>query len=186
MEIVCEGASWICRRDGEQHRWKRDAPCPTPDLGPLSDGAIRCGINAHQNAGGGCVCDQGYLDKDGSWTTGCEVPDPACSVVDCSKCPKGFCGQNAHCRAILSVNKCRCKDRFWLNTDGDWNNGCEVYTSKCATNNCNSCYTGFCGPNANCMQNNCKCTKSGWYDCDKKWEISGCECQGGCNGSACK
>jgi hypothetical protein len=186
VEIVCEGASWICRRDGEQHRWKRDTPCPPPDQGLPIDGAIRCGLNAQPDNRGGCSCDQGYLNQDGDWKNGCELPDPACSVVDCSKCPKVFCGQNAECRTIFSTHKCRCKDGFWLNTDGDWSNGCEVYTSKCAPNNCNSCYTGYCGPNANCMKNNCKCTSSGWYDCDKVWEISGCECKGGCNGSACK
>jgi len=187
LEIICEGASWICRREGSGHRWMRDAPCPPPDLGPdsaMSDGSIRCGTNAHQDKSGGCVCDQGFVDKDGTWTTGCEAPDPACSLSSCLNCPTGYCGNNAHCR--VSINRCRCVDGDWLNTDKDWSNGCEAYTIGCDWDSCNKCYTGFCGAHANCMQNVCKCTVSGWYDCDKKWELSGCECSGGCNGSACK
>ena len=186
VEIICEGVSWVCRSEGADHLWKRDAVCPPPDLGPdgpPSDGSLRCGINARQNSAGACVCVQGYLDKDGQWSTGCEAKNPACSVTSCGHCPVGYCGKNAHCRDNL---KCRCIDRFWLNKDDDWSNGCEAYTSDCAPNNCNSCYVGFCGPHADCMQSVCKCVATGWFDCDKKWELSGCECQVGCNGSACK
>jgi hypothetical protein len=133
----------------------------------------------------GCICTHGWVNQDNSWATGCEVIDPACTVTSCGNCPApdAYCGANAHCRDNA---KCRCIDGNWLNSDGNWGNGCETYTTTCTPTNCNDCYVGYCGPHANCMQSNCECTESGWSNCDGSWELSGCECNGTCSGGQCQ
>jgi len=149
---------------------------------PLDAGPTSCGPNSIR-VGGGCQCTQGYVNQDGLWPNGCETIDPACSVVNCSKCPVGFCGQNAECRDNI---KCRCISKYWLNKDDNWSNGCETYTATCSPTNCNDCYTGFCGIHADCMQSNCKCVVTGWANCDGVWERSGCECFGTCVNGQCQ
>ncbi len=197
--LVCEGVLWVCLpAEHGSHAWaKQSKPC-SPDMGitPRKDGAKpkkdlagkadiypkNCGAHASKKAGK-CVCNQGYINKDKSWSNGCEAPDGACSVVNCGHCPAGYCGANAHCRDNV---KCRCKDRNWKNADNNWKNGCETKTTNCKASNCNQCYVGFCGPYANCMQNKCACTAAGYSNCDGKWEFSGCECKGTCSGGKCK
>ncbi len=194
--VVCEGILWVCL-PGQYGRytWQKQEKRCAADSGTAADGAPRkdaaakadlppksCGAHASMIAGK-CACHQGYVNKDKAWSNGCEAPDPACSVVDCGHCPAGYCGANAHCR---DNKKCRCKDRNFKNADGNWKNGCEAKTTNCHGGNCNQCYVGFCGPYANCMQNKCKCTVTGYSNCDGKWELSGCECKGSCSGGKCK
>jgi hypothetical protein len=176
----------------------KNAPCggldgfhPIWDQGPqpdwraerrTSDLPTSCGDHASV-VGGACKCQQGYVNQDGSWSNGCEAPDPACSVTSCGNCPEGYCGPNAHC---LNNLKCRCASALWRNQDGDWSNGCETPSVDCNPQNCNNCYVGYCGAHANCMQNKCACTEAGWTNCDGVWELSGCECNGTCTDGQCK
>jgi len=191
---VCQGVQWLCREAHEgSPRWLsgggqclKAVPDASPgdgapaDIGPCSAGS--CGANASCVAGA-CLCERGYVNSDKRWSNGCESIDPECRWTNCGRCPADYCGANAECR---DNKKCRCADinfKETLDPNGVFL-GCLTPTSGCRWDNCNKCYTGFCGPHADCRQNQCKCIDTGWEDCDKKWERSGCECNGTCG--SCK
>ncbi|MCA9666947.1 MAG: hypothetical protein KC503_15215 [Myxococcales bacterium] len=196
---VCQGVQWLCRAVPEGGlRWLAgNGQCESsiPDALPndATDGgapdgggctSTSCGANASCEQGG-CKCKQGYVNSDSAWSNGCEAIDPQCRWTNCGRCPADYCGPNAECR---DNTKCRCANinfKETLDSNGIFL-GCLTPTSGCRDDNCNSCYTGYCGVHADCRQNKCKCTDSGWISCNGQWERSGCECNATCSGGVCK
>jgi hypothetical protein len=191
QDVVCEGVLWGCRlMSSGRYEWIASAAAcgaPGSDGGSGGDGAVACpgGCGPHATcAASGCTCDRGFANTDTSWSNGCETLDPACDPYKCGSCPEGYCGPHAECR---ENSVCRCIGN-WLNPkekELDWSQGCYQESPGCAWNNCNECYTGYCGHYSNCNQNKCSCD-TGATHCATGWpEISGC-CPNGCSGTSCK